>query len=44
MLLKVKRKKPREVATSTGAKENNPKYILNEEGEKVNAGKNCPAR
>lgn len=44
MLLKVKRKKPREAATSTGAKTNNYTYILNEKGGKVNAGKNGPAR
>lgn len=36
MLLKVKRKKPREAVTSTGAKTNKPRYILTEKGEKVN--------
>lgn len=44
MLLKVKRKKPREVATSTGAKANQHKYILTEKGGKVNDGTNSPAR
>lgn len=36
MLLKVKRKKPREAATSTGAKNKTTTYILTEKGEKVN--------
>lgn len=44
MLLKVKRKKPREVATSTEQTGNNTTNILNSKGGKVNDGTNSPAR